>query len=198
MKSMAIIIGLSGKMGSGKDYIASKYIIPFFTSKSINCIQWSFADQIKVNVMAKRNIAFNDVYISKTKATRTLLQHEGTENGRDIIGKDIWINYFDAWRQILTARGIKVLITSDVRFSNEAEYIKSQGGLLIKIVAPGRNEQRLQNETGGDVDDYHRIKNHASECDLDFYPEFDLEINNDFNQTIDEKHLYSVLNKLVV
>ena len=192
---MAIIIGLCGKMGSGKDYIASKYIIPFLQSNSVNCMQWSFADQIKVNVMAKRDIAFQDVYVNKTKATRTLLQQEGTENGREIVGKDIWINYFDAWRQVLTSRGVRALITSDVRFSNEADYIKSQGGMLIKVIAPGRNEQRLQHETGGNVEDYQRIKGHASECDLDLYSDFDLVINNDFNQTIDENQLYTVLNK---
>lgn len=192
---MTVIIGLSGKMGSGKDYIASKYIIPFLQSKAVNCLQWSFADQIKVNVMAKRKIAFKDVYIHKTKATRTLLQQEGTENGREVVGKNIWINYFDAWRQVLTARGVEALITSDVRFTNEADYIKSQGGILIKVAAPGRNEQRLQTEAGGNVEDYQRIKSHASECDLDSYSDFDLVINNDFNQTIDEDQLYNLLNK---
>ena len=160
-------------------------------------MQWSFADQIKVNVMAKRDIAFQDVYVNKTKATRTLLQQEGTENGREVVGKDVWINYFDAWRQVLTSRGVEALITSDVRFSNEADYVKSQGGVLIKVVAPGRNEQRLQNETGGNVGDYQRIKAHASECDLDLYSDFDLVIENDFNQTIDEKQLYNVLQKSI-
>lgn len=164
-----ILIGLSGKMGVGKDYIAQTYIIPFLKAKyNMSCLQMSFADQIKANVITKRNIAFDDVFVKKTQATRMLLQREGTESGRDLYGKDIWIRYFDTWAKVHCSRGIETIVTTDVRFLNEVEYIKSQGGILVKVVAVDRNERRLQQESSGDEAVYNSIKSHASECELDY------------------------------
>ena len=195
---MAVLIGICGKMGSGKDYIASKYIIPFLQSKSIKCLQLSSADQIKVNIMAKTNVSFNEAYLEKNQKTRQLLQHEGTENGRNIQGKDIWIKYFEAWHMVLASRGIDAIITSDVRFKNEMEYIKNKKGLLIKVVAPNRNKTRLENESQHNIEVYKKIASHASECELDDVDEnsYDLVIRNDYNDKVDEKNLYDILNKL--
>lgn len=176
-----VIIGICGKMGSGKDYIASKYIIPFLYSIKRYPLQLSFADQIKVNVITKNNISFKDMYIQKNDYTRRLLQREGTEDGRNKFGDDIWINYHNTWTQIHMSRGIDTIITCDVRFKNEIEYIKKNNGILIKVVAPTRNELRLQQESSGDTAVYNRIKNHQSECDLDNLEDciFDIIINND-------------------
>ena len=90
-----MIIGIAGKMGCGKDYVCNNIIVPLLKTNGKNFLQVSFADQIKVNVMTKQNIKFHDVYVSKTNDTRRLLQMEGTENGRNVLGKDIWIKYFD-------------------------------------------------------------------------------------------------------
>jgi hypothetical protein len=67
MKNNIQIIALAGKMGSGKDYLIEKYIIPYI-EKSCNkrCLQLSFADQLKINVMTMHNVSYNDVYIEKT------------------------------------------------------------------------------------------------------------------------------------
>lgn len=186
-----LLIGLCGKMGSGKDYIASKYIIPYLKNLKKTCLQLSFADQIKVNVICKNNIQFNDVFVKKTNDTRMLLQSEGTENGRNLYGEDIWIKYYKSWVQLFESRDIDVIITSDVRFKNEYEYIKSRGGFIIKIHAPHRNEQRLQEECKGNKSIYDKIKNHSSECDLDDIEDnnYDFVIHNDLpiqNELLDK------------
>jgi hypothetical protein len=176
------IIGLCGKMGVGKDYIAAKYIIPIIEQKmKQRCLQLSFADQIKANVMTKNNISYEDVYVRKTDETRRLLQREGTENGRNIIGKDIWIKYFDNWCKIFTERGIDHFISCDVRFCNEIEYIKNMKGIIIKVEAPSRNQSRLMQESKGDLEIYNRIKSHVSECNLDDLDDsvFDIIIKNE-------------------
>jgi phosphomevalonate kinase len=177
-----LIIGLSGKMGSGKDYIASNYIIPFLKNTlNQNPLKMAFSDQLKVNVMTKYNIPYNDVFNKKTDHTRQLLQQEGTENGRCKYGQDIWIKHFDAWSSVFGSRGINAIILSDVRFLNEVQYIKNKGGLVIRIDAPNRNEERLQNDSRGCADTYNRIKNHPSECDLDNVSDtyFDFVVNNE-------------------
>jgi phosphomevalonate kinase len=174
------IIGLCGKMGSGKDFIATKYIIPFLQANS-RVLQMSFADQLKVNVMAKHNVSFTDIYEEKNKNSRMLLQLEGTENGRDKFGYDIWIQYFDKWLQVHKSRGIENIVCCDVRFKNEVDYIKSKNGVLIKIDAPIRNKKRLEDESKNDQQIYDRLSNHISECDLDSLKdnEFDAIIHND-------------------
>ena len=182
-------------MGSGKDYIACKYIVPYLSKVyGLNCLRLSFADQIKVNVMTKKNVPFEELH-TKNKYTRTLLQQEGTEHGRDIIGKDVWIKYYDAWVKTFTSKGVDVIITSDVRFLNELDYIKSQNGLLVKVVAPQRNQQRLVTEANGEDHVYKTISQHSSECDLDQVDDdlFDVVLNNDVNVDINKDELYRKL-----
>jgi len=179
-----MLIGLCGKLGSGKDFIAQNYIIPFIQKMyRESCLQVSFADQIKINVMSKHNIPFDDIFEKKNKDTRTLLQQEGTECGRQVYGDDIWIKYFHNWTNLWKYRGIQNLIVTDVRFKNELEYIKNSGGIVIKVVSPHRNEARLQQESCGDDGKYNMIKSHQSECDLDDLEDcvFDLVIHNDEN-----------------
>lgn len=176
-----MIIGIAGKMGCGKDYICNNVIVPILQQYHSKFLQMSFADQIKVNVMTKNNILFDDVYVNKNNTTRTLLQTEGTELGRNILGEDIWIRYFNNWMRVYKSRGVEHFILTDVRFQNEVDYIKKSGGILIYINAPQRNYARLSSETNGDPILIHQLANHISECDLDNLPHqsFDLIIQND-------------------
>ena len=170
-------------MGCGKDYICNNMIIPILRGKNKNYLQVAFADQIKINLMTKKNIAFEDVYIDKTHETRKLLQTEGTENGRDCLDENIWINYLHNWLTLYESRGVEYFICTDVRFLNEVEYIKKYGGILIKIDAPKRNLKRLLSESRGDNKIMESIMKHKSECDLDGLSDdsFDIIINNDTN-----------------
>lgn len=169
-----ILIGLSGKMGVGKDYIAHNILMPYLEKKNIKTLMIAFADQIKVNTSVKHNINLFDMYDTKNENIRRLLQKEGTENGRNKYGDNIWINYVDKWTDIYSKRGIQAFIIMDVRFKNEAEYIKSKNGLLIRIEAPLRNKERITNEKNS-----LEIQKHISEIDLDDY-KFDNIINNDY------------------
>lgn len=195
-----MIIGIAGKMGSGKDYICNNTIIPLLKNNRKNFLQVSFADQIKVNVMTKQNIKFEDVYVLKTKQTRSLLQMEGTENGRNVLGKDIWIKYFDNWISVYKSRGVDVFICTDVRFLNELDYIKSCGGIVVKIDAPLRNLNRLKQESNGDETTLQTLRSHPSECDLDDIPNdyYDLVIKNDPDNItkIYQESINAILNKL--
>lgn len=191
-----ILVGICGKMGSGKDYVASNYVIPYLEKvlkKKAMC--FSMADQIKVNAMTKHNLSYEQVYVKKTKETRRLLQVEGTEHGRQVYGEDIWIKYYSSWLQVLHNKGIDCIITPDIRFQNEAQYIKDNNGILIKVVAPSRNEKRLQDESKGDRDTYNKMKTHQSECDLDDLPDnyFHLVIDNDQNDTNTQREVVEII-----
>jgi hypothetical protein len=189
-----MIIALCGRMGVGKDFVLNNYIIPFLQSKRRDFIKLSFADQLKVNLMVTHNLTYNELYETKTNESRTLLQREGTENGRMVLGEDIWIRYFNAWKTVLDNRGVYDYIISDCRFKNEIDWVKKNGGIVIKVVANKRNIYRINQECNN-------IRNttHPSETDLDSLDNsfYDIVINNDYDDIINKYSLYEKLDNLV-
>ena len=118
----------------------------------------------------------DSINISKIELTpRLLLQLLGTECGREIIHPDIWVNatfaeYKPQHFRTVKHQGLFVdhlttmpnWIISDVRFPNEADAVKSKGGIMIRINRPG-------NDTG----------KHLSETALDYYEEWEYVIDNE-------------------
>lgn len=64
------------------------------------------------------------------KSARHAMQTLGTEWGRQCIGPDFWAR---AWCSV-AAQHPEGVVADDVRFPNEAEAIRSLGGLVICIV----------------------------------------------------------------
>lgn len=64
---------------------------------------------------------------------RRLLQRFGTEAGRNIHGEDVWVNLTAA--QVAAVPG-PVVIT-DVRFPNEVDYVRRNGGKTARITRAG-------------------------------------------------------------
>lgn len=161
-------IAVSGKMGTGKDYIITNIIKPFIENElKKTCLIMSFADMIKINLMVRHNKQLEELYQgTKTPEIRQLLQYEGTENGRNIYGEDIWIKYLYNWGLLHLSRGIDFILISDLRFKNEYYFLKSIGAIIFRINAPIRNEERLRKESSNE-EEYQKIKNHKSEIDLD-------------------------------
>jgi len=171
-----MIFGFSGKMGAGKNYICDNIFLPLLKKHNRNVIQMAFADQIKVNVMVNYNLSKNDVCNDKNYKIRNLLQKEGTQDGRNRLGDDIWINHLDKWMEIHKSKGVHTFLITDVRFKNEAEYIKRMGGKIIRVEAPERNKDLIIRQKLDPL-----TVNHISETDLDNYYSFDLILDNDYN-----------------
>jgi hypothetical protein len=196
------LIGVSGKIGSGKNYITTNVVIPILEKYNKRYLELAFADQIKINVISKNNIEYDDVYKNKTSNSRQLLQIEGTEVGRTF-DKNIWVNYLDNWIKVYNDRGVSNFVVNDVRFINEYEYVKNTGGIMIKVIAPSRNQKRLIQESNSDIEVLYKISTHRSECDLDNLDEskYDLIIYNDDDITLDiellKKKLEECLDKLI-
>ncbi len=186
-----MLIGVSGKMGTGKDYFVENYIKPYIENTlKEKCLVLSFADMLKINLMVHHNVQLNELYGHKTPKIRELLQQEGTEKGRNIHGEDIWIRYVKAWSELYMSRGIKYIIIPDVRFKNEYQFIKDNNGIVFRMHAPNRNNKRLLEENNNNYD----IKNHQSEIDLDDI-EFDIIIENDNNSNV---NYYNILSRYLI
>lgn len=164
-----LLIAVSGKLGSGKDYIIENYILPCIHGR---VSKMAFADHIKINVASQQHLPL-DILLhgQKTAEVRHALQSAGTEEGRDKHGPDIWVNTLDNWIKLRQLRGddLEVVLVTDCRFPNEARWIEDNDGILIRIVAPDRNDATLLKEANGDEQVYTSIKTHISETALDNY-----------------------------
>lgn len=196
MNELPLLIAVSGKLGSGKDYIAKNILLPL-----INGVvsKMAFADQIKVNVASQEQ----DVDLleclqgDKSKSLRRKLQIAGTEKGRNVHGPDIWVITLENWIRLRRLRDgtPDVVLITDCRFPNEADWIQNNNGLLIRVEAPSRNEQALKQEAKDDPEAYQKIKNHPSETLLDDYsfiyrinnePDIDMSVNDQMRAIIDK------------
>lgn len=118
------IIGIAGRAGAGKNTVAE--MIP-------GAAVFGFADPLYEGLAAMLGVP-EDMLRSRRskesplkwlgKSPRELMQTLGTEWGRGMVAQDLWLRI--AKQRIETYGG--TIVFSDVRFDNEAEWIRNQGG----------------------------------------------------------------------
>jgi len=175
-----LVIGLSGKKGSGKDTIADNLV------HSHGFKQIALADALKdachaifgtpitndlkrdrtlydkrfvVPVIGKRK---KDDHVIRwtTMTVREILQQFGTECCRAWM-RDIWIAA--CWTRIVRSDEDRIVI-SDVRFLNEVWFLQQLGVASVwKVIRPKMKQ----------------VDKHASENDLSRFRKFDVTIKND-------------------
>ena len=163
------IIGIHGPLDGGKDTIA-RYIM----KKYPNFTNYAMAKPLKE--AAQVMFGFSSLQLEDRKlkeeidpfwgvSPRKVCQLLGTEFGRQMIRDDVWIKRAEL--QIIKNKelGYKTIIT-DVRFDNEAEWIrKYPNSLLLYIEAPNLNRDEKYN--------------HASEAGIKFDSQTDIKFVND-------------------
>jgi hypothetical protein len=159
------IIGFAGASGSGKS-TAQDYVASFFKGKKIN-----FADALR-NVVLEiyPNLTMED--ITEGKDTNSNYYH--------IIPRSILITIGNAARDIYPNTWVDIVkkhvynpsnkphlqVIGDVRFQNEADWIHSEGGVVIGIIRPGRETPIIPFAdwvliNSGTLEDFHQ-KIHSS------------------------------------
>lgn len=160
------ILGITGKMFSGKDTVAEFIHFAFRNSRIT-----SFAYPMKQMMIDYFGFTYDDLYTVEGKnrynefwgmTNREALQKIGTECFRNNFHVDTWLKTMEVnIRNDLTP----IIIIPDVRFLNEAELIHALGGSILKIIR----------------DDVVRDPNqmtHASETMIDQIP-YDMLLVND-------------------
>jgi hypothetical protein len=152
------IIGLSGKAGSGKDFVGREVLRP------LGYKQWAYAWPLKMACVGLGE-TFEDVMVNKPPRVRDVLQKFGTEEGREKYGRDYWVRQLGGWLRIMSEEfGLHKFYVTDVRFPNEVEYIQSLGGKVVRL----DHGKGLIYPLAGTPDALH-----SSETALDDYTGFD-------------------------
>lgn len=118
-------VALCGRAGSGKSTLAKLLI------DEHGYVRLAFADGIK-------KIAFEALgrQIDKSNPPeRAFLQIIG--DGARAVQSDIWIQRLDSELQTLLEQGANRVVVDDVRRVNEAEYLRSQGFMLVTVRGRG-------------------------------------------------------------
>ena len=155
---MKSIIGLHGKMGSGKDTVFERLL-----AISTRFHRMSFADPLKQSAAALLGVSVKELeewkrdpsitinvgrnaqinpYTSRSMNVRTYLQRYGTEAHREVFGDTFWIDQAmgrmerhrlqSAQRRV----GPYTYVFTDVRFENEAHEILDRGGEVWHVKGP--------------------------------------------------------------
>lgn len=141
---MLFLIGIHGKARSGKD-LAAKHLV-----NRHGFVRNAFADPLKMAAQQMFMLTDEQTWSDELKevvipywemSPREMFQKVGTEGGRMLFGEDIWLK---RWRYHYdTFKGVMNYVVPDVRFENEAQYIRDLGGTVIHIVRDGTEEKLL-------------------------------------------------------
>lgn len=172
---MGILIGISGKLGSGKDTVAQ-----FIMDKmpDYNFAHKSFAHNLKHITSIISGLPMDMMFTHEGKNTELPLYNGITVgNLQQVIGTDLFRKHFDdmVWIKSLFAPYDKDKdnwVVSDVRFRNEAEYVRAMGGILV----------RLEGDPAGVRANSTRDMTHPSETELDDYEHFDVVLHTEMGQ----------------
>jgi hypothetical protein len=165
------IIGLGHKARQGKNYVAD-----FMKAEDNRVKTYAFADELKLyckehhdELVPRWQLWHQTKQLPTSKADpiygyTPILQWWGTEIARKE-NPDCWVQALD---NRLSTDNPEVAVITDIRFPNEAEYIKQKAGYLCEVV-------RLKSD-GTQFVDTGRDPNHPSETALNDYPYWDFTI----------------------
>lgn len=174
-----MLIGITGKAGSGKDTISDALV------ESLSYRKIAFADTLKNMMCIMLNVSreeledrdFKESFpeLLNGKSVRYAMQTLGTEWGRDNFGENVWVNI--TGNKILDLRSPSKsknyddgIVVSDVRFDSEANAIKALGGFIIEVSRENLSE----------------VENHVSEKGID-ESLIDVKFENKFKTVEDVK-----------
>ena len=171
-----LVIGFAGSARSGKD-TATEYLC-----KRYRCLHYSFAKPIKeackimFQLTDEQEKNKEEIIEPWGYSPRKMYQHIGTDIGRSL-DPNIWVKNAEIFRKKNIGHTV---VISDVRFTNEAFWIRNKGGVVIRIHRPNKKqikESSHASEHGMKVGDYDfTIVNDGTIQDL--YDKLDLFTDN--------------------
>lgn len=132
------ILGLTGQKRAGKDTVA-EILYDWRKIRYVEFIRFAepIEDMLRVivpDISSRLTDELKEQNIPNiTASPRRLLQTLGTEWGRSI-DPDLWVKAANnSLNKLLRREYPPLVVFTDVRFDNEAEYIRSLGGKIMQI-----------------------------------------------------------------
>ena len=137
-----MIIGLCGFINAGKGSVADLlvqqhgYLKESFASSPKDAVSAIFGwdrsllegDTHESRVWRETQDVFWSKKFNKPFSPRLALQLMGTEAGRDVFHKDLWVHTVER-----RCDPSKNYVIADVRFPNEIEAIQNMGGIIVRV-----------------------------------------------------------------
>ena len=154
-----IVIGVSGKKGSGKDtffhMLEKNSKIPVYRLALADTLKNEIYERILKPDGLERQLLDN---VETKENFRTLLQWWGTEYRRRMFQDEYWLVKLAEQIKQYDGQNVIVVVT-DVRFQNEFKFLKEMNGLMVRIARPNTDacadehpsETALDNETNFDT-----------------------------------------------
>lgn len=181
-----IIVGVAGSLQSGKDTFGNRLI------SLGGFVRIAFADALKQELVTRLrpvlkahlsevwhawelpttevgwdHVLYDWFWVHKDRFARALLQAYGTEVRR----ADDPLYWVRAWEEMVRLEverhPVARIVSTDMRFRNEAEAIRRLGGFLVRIL-PRRDQPLVAADVAA----------HASERDLDDWTDWDFVVTN--------------------
>lgn len=145
-----VLIGLTGLAGAGKDTVAQA-LTKHWTAAGHSWDVMAFADPIRAMCRAFLRHAGIDEpedYLTDRQlkeavipevgtSYRHLAQTLGTEWGQQCIGRSVWIKLLESRLSAAWRRGVTHVAITDARFPVEADWLRTQGGVIWRVERPG-------------------------------------------------------------
>ena len=174
-----MIVGISGKMQSGKDAVADRLVTRYGFKKV------ALADPLKH--IASEHLGWSG---EKDNAGRHLLQKAGTETAKSACGDTVWVDILHRYMMIINKHheGNINFVIPDIRFICEAEWVtgkyaplgfnKLKDGFLVSV----ERKSRYRSTTGD--------SQHRSEVEMNS-SKFKSHINTTINNVSSLEELYN-------
>lgn len=157
-----MIIGLTGRAGSGKNTVAARLAAVH------GFMELALADPLYDMASAMLDVHRDRLMDRAVKeepidwlgrSPRELLQLLGTEFGRTILGQNVWIDHLfrrmdrieNAMRSYHRSSGTVDFVVTDVRFENEAAAIRARGGVVWRVVRQEADAQAVRHSSEAGV-----------------------------------------------
>jgi len=154
MTTRPTLIGLVGPAGSGKDTAAARLYadhdyMPYALAEPIRTMLYALFAEANIPAAHLFGPLFKADPIEQLHGAtpRHLMQSLGTEWGRKLVHEDVWLTVAERYLGLQPGDepvSDRIVIT-DVRFANEAAWVRKHGGILVSIHRPGAG---LQGSTG--------------------------------------------------
>lgn len=157
-KDLPLIFGIGGVARCGKDTLG-KHLINKLNRLGFPAMNFSFAMELKRDLdpflQEKLNIsAFTEIN-SEKELIRPMLVCWGTDTCRKI-DPAFWIKKIE--KQVRSSINNKIIVViTDVRYENEAKWIKENGGYMIHLSRMGLKPSNFQEKINDPI-----IKKHAN------------------------------------